>query len=119
MKLSEFRDEKALDVLADLLDPATEILADPEVKMMVQSGQPKLKIIKPIIKNHKKAVIEILAILDDVPVEDYHVTVFSLPLKLLEVLNDPHLMELFQSQGQTNDQPTSGSASENTEVENQ
>ena len=32
MKLSEFKDDAALDLIADIIEPATEILADPAIK---------------------------------------------------------------------------------------
>ncbi len=113
MKLSEYKDEAALDLLADLIEPATEILGDPEVKTALTSGTRAAAIAK-IIKLHKKAVISVLAALDGVPVEEYHCGVLTLPAKLLEIINDPEIMRLFSSAGQTVDQTASGSLTEST-----
>lgn len=97
MKLSEIRGEEALDVLADMIEPASEIMSDPNIKKLVEAkNRPAL--IKTLIKDHKKSIIEILAIIDGVPAEEYNVNVFTLPLKLLELLNDKELVSFFTSQ---------------------
>ena len=75
----------------------------------------RFKAIGLAIKKHKKAVMQILAIMDGVPVDEYKCNVFTLPVKILELLNDPALVQLFTYQGQTGDANSSGSASENTE----
>lgn len=115
MKLSEFENEKALDVLADLLDPLSVILTDDKIKEMSNAKASKLKIAQVLIKSHKKEVIQMLAILDDVPVEEYKVNLFTLPKKVLEILNDSAIQDLFSSQGQEKTATSSGSAMENTE----
>ena len=111
MKLSEYQGEAALDLLADLIEPAGEIMSDKEIGEVFKEN--RLKAIGLAIKNHKKAVMQILAVLDGVPVEEYKCNVFSLPVKILEILNDPALIQLFTYQGQTGDANSSGSASEN------
>jgi hypothetical protein len=115
MKLSDIKGEKALDVLADLLEPAAEIMGDKEVEAAYNSGQ-VLKAVKVAIKNHKKAVLNVLAITEGEDPETYQPNVFSLPAKLLEILNDPEIMGLFSWQGQT-EKTSSGSATENTEAD--
>lgn len=119
MKLSEIKGEKALDVLADLIEPTANIMADGEVAKLYNSEQPKLNLVKHILKNNKKEVIEILAILEDENPKEYakKITVTTLPMKLLELINDQDLIAVFQSQGQTAEQTSSGSVTENTEVE--
>ena len=98
MKLSEIQNEQALDILADIIEPAASILADEEVKRIYNS-EPKLKLVSYIIKNHKKSVIEIMAKLDGKEPEDYTFTLLSLPKKILEIINalgeDKELQELF------------------------
>ena len=118
MKLSEIKGEQALDVLADLIEPASEIMTDKMVVATAKSGQ-KLRAIRLAIKNHKKAVIEILAALDGADVDNYEVNVLTLPAKLLEIFNDPMVMSLFTSQGQKTEKTSSGSAMENIEGEEQ
>ena len=113
MKLSEYQGEAALDLLADLIEPAGEIMSDKEIGEVFKKN--RFKAIGLAIKNHKKAVIQIMATMDGVPVDEYKCNVFSLPVKILEILNDPEMIQLFQYQGQTGDANSSGSASENTE----
>ena len=113
MKLSEYQGEAALDLLADLIEPAGEIMSDKQIGDIFKEN--RFKAIGLAIKNHKKAVMQILATMDGVPVDEYKCNVFSLPVKILELLNDPEMIRLFQYQGQTGDANSSGSASENTE----
>ena len=113
MKLSEYQGESALDILADLIEPAGEIMTDKEIGEVFKKN--RFKAIGLAIKNHKNAVMKIMATMDGVPVEEYKCNVFTLPVKILELLNDPDIVQLFTYQGQTGDADSSGSASENTE----
>lgn len=113
-KLSEYRGEEALDVLADLIEPAAEIMQDKElVKLFREKNMATAA--KVAIKNHKRAVLNIMARLEDVDPAEYAPSVFALPMKLLEIFNDPELINLFSSQGQNTEQTNSGSATEITE----
>lgn len=116
MKLSEIKGEAALDVLAELAEPAVEIMADEEVREIAQSKKPKVLLVKPILKNHKTAIIQIMAALEQKDPEEFVKTmnILTLPKKILELLEDEALMELFQSQGQMMEEESSGSATENT-----
>ena len=98
MKLSEYKNEEALDVLAEIIEPSSKIMVDPKIKELTKKGD-KMPIIREIIKNHKKEIIEILAIIDGVPVEEYECNVFTLPMKIIELLNDKDLISFFTSQG--------------------
>ena len=113
MKLSEYQGETALDILADLIEPAGEIMSDKEIGEVFKKN--RFKAIGLAIKNHKNAVMKIMATMDGVPVDEYKCNVFTLPVKILELLNDPDIVRLFTYQGQTGDANSSGSASENIE----
>lgn len=115
MKLSEIKGEAALDLLADIIEPATEIMADSNMKKLIEEKD-KGKIIKALIKDHKKSIIEILATIDGIPVDKYEINVFTLPIKLLELLNDKELMSFFTSQELMEDQISSIAPTVNTEV---
>ena len=112
MKLSEYQGEEALELLADMIEPISEIMTDREIGEIWKMN--RFKAIKLAIKNHKRAVIEVMALLDGVPVEEYKCNVFTLPVKILELLNDPALVQLFTYQGQTGDAKSSGSATVST-----
>ena len=117
MKLSEIEGERAIDVLADLIEPASEIMSDKEVSALYESGQ-TLKAVKVALKNHKKAVIEILAVTEGEDPTTYKPKVLSLPAKLIEIFNDPEVIGLFRLQGQ-DEKTSSGSATENIGAESQ
>lgn len=114
MKLSDIRGEKAIEMLADLMEPVAEIMADKEVVVQIRGGQ-KIKGIAAALRGHKKACLTILALTEGENPETYSPNIFAIPKKGLELLNDPELMSLFTSQSQEG-KTSSGSAMENTEA---
>lgn len=117
MKLSDYKGDRALDILADIIEPAAAILADNEVRAVFESGRPKLQAVKAMIKSHKKEVTEILAAFDGEDPETYKPGLFTLPIRLIEILNDPDLLAFFEQQGQITTSAFSGSATVNTQAE--
>lgn len=115
MKLSEVKGEKALDILADLLEPVLEISADEELVSELQSGS-RVKGIQLMLKNHKKSVITMLALLNEEDVNTYEPNLLTLPKTLLELVSDEEVMSLFFEQGQSNGLTPFGSVTENTEA---
>lgn len=113
-KLSEYKDEESLDLLADLLEPCTDLFSD-EALVAVIRKETKLKAIKYAIKNHKKEVVEIMAILNGVPVEEFHYNLFTLPMMVLEVFNDRDLTDFLLQQAKMDSESRFGFATENTE----
>lgn len=115
-KLSEYKDEEALDMLADLIDPVVDIFGDKEVANYYKGGV-KLKAVQIAIKNHKPAVINMLAILEGVPRDEYHCNLLTLPKLLLNIFNDPDLTAFFDVQSEKDSETLSGSATENIKEE--
>lgn len=115
MKLSDIKGETAIEVLADIIDPIAKIMADNNVRK--EYAKSKLHAIKYVIKDHSTEVIEIMARINLKTVEEYResLNLVTLPVQLLEILNDPDLMSIFQSQSQT-EETSSGSVTENTEA---
>ena len=113
MKLSEIRGEKAIELLGDILIPATEIMADPKISSAVESGKPKLTIVTNILKNHSKSILTILALLNQEDPASYNPSLFALPKMAMDILEDEELMDLFRSQGQLKEDESSVSALEN------
>lgn len=112
-KLSEYKDEEALDLLADILSPTVEIMQDEAVQKFFNKGDENMTVadvVTLVIKSHKKAVMQIMAALEGVPSEEYHCSIFTLPAQLMQVVNDPDLRAFFALQGQTDSASTSGSA---------
>lgn len=116
MELSEIKNEQAIEVLADMFDPIIEIASDEKV-VSAARGDNKVLMVKYILKEHSRAVFELMALSEGVPVDEYECDIFTLPMKLLDLFNRPELSFLFQSQGQKTGETSFGSATENTEVE--
>lgn len=115
MKITELYNEDALEMLADIIEPAAKIMSDTQIKVLYRTD--RLKLVKHIIKEHKKSIIEILAALDGVPVKDYKANIVSMMKDILYIVNNDELMEVFYSQGQETDESAFGSAMENTEAD--
>ena len=100
MRLSEIKNEEALDVVSELIDPITEICKDEEtlkeLRSVAKEKAPPIKLIKPLISKHKKEIVQILAILDRKDPETYEVSLLTLPKKLVELFNDQEFQSLFQ-----------------------
>ena len=112
MRLSDYENEEALDLLADLIEPAARIMKDKKVEAMVRAKEPGISIAVYILKNHKESAIEIVASLHRETPETYSFNALSLVNDILDILNDPEIENLFSSQEQTS--TSSGSATENT-----
>ena len=120
MRLSEIKGVKAWGVMPEIIDPIADIAMDTEFQQMKKAKKPKLFIAKAIIKTHKEALIQILAALEMKDVEEYRkeMTVLSLPMQLMDIMNDEQVAELFGLQSQT-EETSFGSATENTEADEQ
>ena len=82
-KLSDYKGDEAIELWADLLDPISTILTDEGVRKAVQSGQPKITIVKEILKNHKKEAIDVMLRIDPEPID-----AINLVLRLAGVVAD-------------------------------
>jgi hypothetical protein len=56
MKLSDYKDEAALDLLAELIEPAAEIMGDQEV-IEAAKIENMARVASVAIKRHKRAVL--------------------------------------------------------------
>lgn len=119
MKLTDFENEQALDLLADIIEPAAMIMGDAKVKEMVDSRKPVLLIASYILKNHKKQVIKIEAIMHGKTPETVRFNTATLIKDVVDIFNDSELVDLFTSQGQMKQEGSSGSATENITVDGQ
>lgn len=119
MRLSDFKGEEALDVLADIIEPLTTIMSSKEVQELGKKKAPTLAYVKPMLKQ-KKEVIAILSRLDNKTPEEYmkDLNLVTLPKQILELINDPEVQNLFHSQEQNPETPSASStpATETTEA---
>lgn len=114
--ISSYRNEDALELLAEILEPACEIMADEEViQPLIYGKGEKIHGVKMAIQKHKKACLELLAAFEGVPVEEFDCNLFTLPMRLLEIVNDKEVLSFFTAQQTMSSKPSFGSATENTE----
>lgn len=111
MKLSDFKDERAIEVVADLLVPISKIVSKPEIA----DAQSKsvIEFAAAMLKNGKREVMDMLAILSEQNPETYTCTAATVMRDVIDMVSDPDLLQLFGLQSKT--QPSSGSASGITE----
>lgn len=114
MKLTEYKNEDALDLLADLLEPMTTIFTDKEVVERFKTDS-TLKGVQYALKHYKKELIVILARLDGVEPKDYNGTLIKMTNQLMDIVNDEELMSFFTVPEQMDLTKSSGSVTESTE----
>lgn len=114
MKLSDIKNEQAMEVLADLIDPVMRITANNDFESAMKSGN-LLGAVKVALKNNSKDVIEILARLDGIEVDKYECSIVTLPARLIELLNEKEILDFFGYASQQTEKESSGSATENIE----
>ena len=135
MKLSDYKGEEALDVLADIIEPLTYILADEEIQKMQAEEQkrkaeaiknkkpfrstPLIKYVTPAIRNHKPEIIQVLARLNNQTPEEYTagLSLATLPMQVLEFISDPEIQTFFTSQSQSPSTPSASSGSVTESIE--
>lgn len=120
-KLSDIQGVDAIDVIADIIDPVTAILADEELKkLFTQKPRPHvLMLAKAILKRQKEAILEILAYLNGEDPSTFNPSILELPVMLIGLLNElesnEDLRSLFQLQQQKMAGASSGAVTEPTE----
>lgn len=111
-KLSDFRDEEAIIVVGELLDPILCILQDVSNKDVELSGN-YFKVFSDIFKNSPKEMMRIFAILDGKDPKTYSCTATEVMANIVSLVSDAELISLFTSQSQMGDAKSSGSVSAN------
>lgn len=112
MRLSEFKDEKGVEVIGKLLTPICKIAAN--AKNAAAKDCSRLEFASALLRNNPGEIKEMLAILDDKDPKEYHCTAATVLMDVFNMISDPELMTLFGLQRQT--AASSGSASETTEA---
>lgn len=106
MKLAEIKGERALDVIAEIMEPIGNIATDKNsanIIAQLKNKETRFEALKgnlpSLIKNHKKDLITILALLDNVSYKKYKekMSLFSLTKDLFSLVSDEVFDELFTS----------------------
>ena len=118
MKITDFKGEEALDLLVNIMEPVTIIFADKAVRDAYKS-QPKLLLVKTVVKSHKAELLEIMAMLNGMSADEYKavITIPGLIRQMLELINDKELQSFLESQAAETESTASGLPTENTTVE--
>lgn len=112
--LSDYQDDEALDLLAELIEPVANVFGDKEIAQNFRKNN-MAQVVKLACKNYKKDLVHIMATLEGVEDKDFHYNVVTFPKLVLQVLNDPIFKDFFSSQGMKATETPSGSATENIE----
>lgn len=96
-KLSEIHGEEAVDVLAELLDPAFAIMNDKDFRAIFENNEPMINVARYIVKNYRKEAMHILTVLNG---EEYNPSVIGLIKDVALLFEDEELVDFFDSQAQ-------------------
>lgn len=97
-KISQLQREEAIEVLGNIIEPTATILVDKDVRKIITGGGAPIKAVKIICKKYAHEIIEVMAGIEGVSPDEFECNVFTLPVMLLEVLNDEELKDFFTSQ---------------------
>lgn len=93
-KLSDYKDEEAIELWGDLIEPISNILNDKNVADVIKSGKPKMIIAKEILKNHSDEAKEILLRIDNSPIDGLNLIVRLVAL-LADIGKNPDIKDFF------------------------
>lgn len=113
MKLSDIKGARGFEVLGEIIEPILTIFQDQEIRDLLKTN--RVKGISAALKKYKNELLLIMAVLDGKEVETYNPDIMKIAANIGELLNDPAVLSLFISAGQTTE-TSSGSASESTEA---
>lgn len=113
--LSDYKDEEAIELWADLLEPMTAIFSDAEmVKILNGNKAPMLKA-RDVLKKHPKEASELLLRIDDTPLNGLNIIV-RLANLITDIGKDEDVKSFFGFVVQeTKENVSSGSPTESTE----
>lgn len=107
MKLSDFKDEKGVEVVAKLLVPIGNIAMNPKNADAKDKGN--FAFVSALLQNNKRDVMDMFAILNDVEPGEYHCDGATVLVDTFNMITDPPLLSLFGLQRQTAASSTSAS----------
>lgn len=112
--LADYKDEEALDVWVEILEPTLKIVKDKGILQMFKDGSAPAEIAIQAIKSHKSDVKKILLSVDDTPITGVNI-VTRLAANIECFIKEKELKDFFGSQVQKAVQSASTPAMETTE----
>lgn len=100
-KLSDYKDDEAVVLWGELIEPIMKLIADDEVQKIYKSGKPKVLIATEILKVHPAEVSEILLRIDPTPLNGLNIVSRFIEI-LVEISKMPELASFFGSAEQSN-----------------
>lgn len=113
-KLSDYKQEEAIDLWMDLLDPIGNILQNEKVKWEYKKGGNRIKVAQRIIKECREDAVKIMLRIDPTPIDGLNIIIRLVDL-IMEFEQSEDLKDFFGSAGMRTDGESSGNATENTE----
>lgn len=110
MKLSDHKGTEALEMLGDLIEYITDIMTDEGFAKLAKSGGEPIKIVQYLLQHHAQSILAIMARIEGEDQETYQPGLLELPKKVLELVNDPDVADLFTSWQKTTQETSSASA---------
>jgi len=101
MNISDFKNEDAIDLIADLIEPVSRIMQDEKVRKNIAIKEKQIDAIKTALKTHKSDILEIMARLEGVEVKDLNATPISIIAKCIQILNDKDMTDFLSSLAET------------------
>ena len=95
--ISDFKNEEAIDLLADLVDPIHNIIQDQDIKIKIANKSTQKDAIKLVLKNHKESLLSIVALFEGVSREDLACTPISIVVDCMQILNDKDFLDFLSS----------------------
>ena len=108
MRLSDYKDEKAIEVVANLLPYVTNIALNEKNNEARGNGK-VADFVAAVLKNNTTDIMGVLAVLNDTDPKDYHCNAATVLVDAFQVFSDPAMLELFGLQRQTATSSTSAS----------
>ncbi len=112
-RLSDYKDDEAIELWADLLEPIGRIIMDDAVKSSIKGGNAPIVIAHTILKDHSKDAAEILLRIDPAPLNGMNI-VTRLVALIKEIGTNEDMKDFFGFAGTKMVGASSGSATENT-----
>ncbi len=94
-KISDYKNDSAIDLYAEILEPMGEILQDKEVSQALKDKKSTMHIVGIIFRKHKESVKKIVLSVDDTEIDGKNIfsrftTIF------VDVFNDKDFVDFFE-----------------------
>ena len=94
MKIDKYVREDAIDLIANLLDPVSRIMAMKKTKEVFET-KTVIEIAVYILKNFKQEAIEIVCVINGEDPKRWQFTAYDVINTLTDILKNPQIMEVF------------------------